>query len=831
MKTIILIALALMLAGSLGAIPQSLPQELNYDKTITPPADYFGFEEGQRHLTHAQLLGYLQLVADQSDRVELIEYGRTHGHRRLVQVLISSPENLARADEIAASNRALANPSKSRKLDLNKMPVVVNLNYSVHGNEASGATASPAIVYYLAAGQGKEMEALLSGTVVLLDPCLNPDGFDRFANWTNNHVGKNPNPDRNTREHHETWPNGRTNYYWFDLNRDWMLLTQPESRGRMELYHHWLPNFVLDYHEMYTNQTYFFQPGVPERAHPLIPESVKTLTEKISHYFAEALDASGSLYFSKERFDDFYMGKGSTITDLKGAIGMLCEQATARGIVQNSANGPLTFAFAIQNQVTSSLAVLKAAKDLRMEFLEHTREFYRESMEMAKEAGIAGYRFASPGDPARADEFVNVLRGHDIEVQPIADEAAWYIPARQAQYRYLQALVEQRKDFEENIFYDITAWTLPLAYNLDWAALQKAPTTSVSEKPVASLEQSSLGYLVDWSKLNAPRLLFDLMGEGIVVHVAKKPFTLKGQSFGHGALFIPLSQNRGKADLIHKVLDNGVQKFGLRVVPVSTFLTEDGIDLGSSSIVPLKTPKILLVAGQGIAGYTAGSIWHLIDVLHDYPVTLVDPRRLDRINLSDYTALVLPGSKSGTYSEALSERLKPWVESGGTVVCLGSDVKWASVSGMVGLSMVQTVQPAEGLSQQPRRPFARSADDKALEDIKGAIFRAEVDNTHPLAFGFSGAHLPVFVEMKDFINPSSNPYQTPLIFAANPLLAGYASEENLGKMTGSAAAAVDIQGKGAVVLFGFNPTFRAYWRGTEKLLLNAILFGPIMKAD
>lgn len=811
-----------------AGIPATLPSSIDYDEAITPPADYFGYTAGERHITHAELTGYMRLLATQSDRVEVVEYGRTHGHRPLLQLLISSPENLARADTIAAASRALTDPEQSQRLDLAKLPVVVNLNYSVHGNEPSGANAAPAVAWYLAAATGQEIASLLANTVILLDPCLNPDGFDRFANWSNDNVGKNPNPDPNTREHVEPWPNGRTNYYWFDLNRDWMLLTQPESRGRLALYHRWMPQFVLDFHEMGTDQTYFFQPGVPERTHPLIPDSVYALTEKVSHYFAQALDETGSLYYTRERYDDFYAGKGSTISDLKGAIGILFEQASARGIIQDSVNGPVSFAFAIQNQITTSLAVLKAAHELRQDFLEHTRDFYRESMQLAEASGIAGYRFASPGDPRRARAFVEVVEGHGIKVEPVDGEEAWFIPVRQPQYRYLQALVEQRREFAEDIFYDITAWSLPLAYNLQWEAVDTVPLSGTTETEKAQLPVSNMGYLVDWNSLNAPRLLLDLLQQDILVKVAREPFVLNGTSHGYGTLFVPVSLQADKQEAIHSLLEAGVGQQGVAVQAVSTFLTEEGIDLGSASFKRIAKPEILLVTGRGLDTYLAGAVWHLLDVQHDYPVTLVDRRTLATLDLRDYSAIILPGAGKNTLPQAANERLADWVRSGGSLVCMGKSVEWLTESGLVKFTLRD---PGSTEAEPSRRPFANSRDDDALQAIKGAIFEVAVDQSHPLAYGMDQAPMPVFVETSTFLMPSTNPYQTPLAFTGNPLLAGYASGENLARMAGSAAAVVEPQGDGAVIAFTINPVFRAYWRATEKLLLNAVLFGNMMKED
>jgi len=543
-------------------------------------------------------------------------------------------------------------------------------------------------------------------------------------------------------------------------------------------------------------------------------------------YFASALDARNSLYFTRERFDDFYMGKGSTIADLKGAVGILFEQASSRGIVQDSVNGPVSFEFAISNQVSVSLAVLKGAFAMREDFLRHKRGFFIQSIRDAQKESFAGYRFASAGDPARAMCLVDILRQHDIAVFPIAGEEAWYVPVRQPQYRYLEALVEQRRDFEESIFYDITAWTLPLALNLDWRKLEREPDTDDGKSVTGTLETSTMGYVFSWENLHSPRVLFDLFQEDVKVKIAKKPFRLGGKDFGYGSVFVPLGQQPEKSEKIHSILQDAMNDSMLDVVPVSTFLTEEGIDLGSGSFATISRPKILLAAGPGVDTYTSGCIWHLMDVYHDHPVTLVEPSQLQSMDLSGYTALVLPGGGKASYSEDLIPRLKDWVKKGGVVVCLGSATKWAVDNELATADPVKT----EKKTSPERRPFAGASDDKALEDIKGAIFRTNVDISHPVAFGYTQEILPVFLDSKDFLAPSGNPYNTPLVFSDDPLLAGYASAENLHKLAGSAAVIVEPAGKGSVILFAHQPVFRACWRGTEKLFLNAVLFGGLMNS-
>lgn len=794
---------------------------------VPRPVEYFGYEVGERHLTHAQIYGYLRVLAASSERMRLVEYGESHGHRKLVQLVVSAGENMDRLETLREAHLATLFGKESAKSTPDKAPLVISFYYGIHGNEPSASNAAVEVAYYLASSADPELLELLESSVILLDPILNPDGFDRFANWANAYVGRNANSDPNTLEHNEAWPFGRTNYYWFDLNRDWMLLTQPESRGRMELYQKWLPHLVLDFHEMGTDSTYFFQPGVPERTHPLIPDATYALTERVSDYLAEAFDDAGALYFTKERFDDFYPGKGSTVSDLKGAVGILFEQGSARGMIQDSENGPVSFRTAIDQQVLASMAVLRAATGLRDELLAHTKTFYAESMRLAKEAGFAGYAFSAASDPARAAALADVLRGHAIEVWETPVSGEWFVPLKQPQYRYLEALFEERTEFEQNLFYDITAWTLPLAYNVEVRRESVQPARLDGRRSDPGFAPSDLGYVIDWASLEAPKLVLDLLEEDVFLKAAKEPFKLEGESFGYGAVFVPVSLQREKATRVYEMLSKAVAS-GVRAVSVGTFRTEGGVDLGSNSFFRLERPSILLLADAPLNPYETGTLWHLLDVQTDYPVTLVRRSQLERMDLSEYSALVLPSAWGAAYDSRLADRIGPWVRAGGTLVCLGNAASWAIEQKLVQTIALKTeaTESEKSTDSEPeRRPFAAASDDRALERIRGAIFKALVDGSHPLAYGITEPELPVFVERETFMAPSTNVYQTPLVFAENPLLSGYASEKRLEEMAGAAALVAEPVGSGAVVLFGHSPTFRAYWRGTDKLLLNALLFG------
>ena len=395
----ILVAVTTLAAAKPRGLEYYLPAELHtdLDPDITQPKDFLGHEIGEWHLRHDMLVHYLRQLSNESTRLSFEEIGRTHERRPLVMLTVTARTNHERLAEIQKQHLQLSDPDSDAQPD-ESWPVVVNMGYSVHGDESSGANSVPILAYYLAAARGSDIDSLLENSVIIIDPCLNPDGFARFAQWANSHRGRQPVPHDEHREHHAAWPGGRTNHYWFDLNRDWLLAQHPESQARLTKFHQWRPNVQTDYHEMGSQTTYFFQPGVPERKHPLTPSENVALTQTFAQGHANALDRIRSLYFTEERFDDFYYGKGSTYPDIHGSVGILFEQASSRGHLRESPHGEFDFAFTIRNHVRTSLSTLQAATDERLNLLRYQQRFYRDAIALANNEPFKAYVFGETQD-------------------------------------------------------------------------------------------------------------------------------------------------------------------------------------------------------------------------------------------------------------------------------------------------------------------------------------------------------------------------------------------------------------------------------------------------
>lgn len=831
------------------------PEGVEWDDTITTPREFFGFEIGQRHLTHQQIVDYIRQVALESDRVEAVPYGRTHGGRPLMLVTVTSPDNHRRLDQIRRDHRALTRAATPTEQASAEIPAVINMGYSVHGDEPSAANCAPLVLHYLAAAKGAQIDSILRNCVILLDPCLNPDGFDRFAAWANALRGRVPNPDAQHAEHNQNWPPGRVNYYWFDLNRDWLPLEHPESRSRMRWYHQWKPDVVLDFHEMGTGSTFFFQPGIPERTNPRTPARNMELTAKIGQYHARALDRRGSLYFTEEQFDDFYMGKGSTYPDLHGAIGILFEQASSRGQLQRNDNGLLRFRDTIANQFTVSLSSMRATTELRQELLDFKHDFYAQARDRAARHPGHAYLFHIPDNRSRLEDFADVLTRHDIRcywpTQDIKVKGTTYpaaqtllVPIRQPEFEFLQSLLMRRKVFKENIFYDVSTWTLPLAYGLaqvrvdqplQWKDMQPARAAQSEAEPFEA-DPSAIAYLIDWADDEAAWLLGRLLKKNVNVKVARKEFSIQSESgprnMAVGTLMIPLGIQPNKRATIEELLVEGAAR-GASIIPVDTGLTPTGIDFGSGNFRTIPKPSVAMPIGSDVSAYGAGEVWHQMDLRMGLPLTLLKSDRFGRYDLDEYNVLVLPSGGYSGLGSADWDRIREWVQGGGTVIAIGASCQrvYDRIQGQAG-GMLGDTDDQESIDRNPeesvQQPFDSAARKRALQLISGAIFNAKCDLTHPLFYGQRSSRLAVFRNHTTFVAPSDNPFCNPAIYdSQRPHLAGYCSEENLEKLKPSAAVVVRPIGRGRVIQIVEDPLFRAFWHGPERIFVNAIYFGQL----
>lgn len=813
-----------------------LPQHLTYDPSIPKPIDIIGHEVGEWHITHDKLVYYMETLARESDRISIENRGTTFEGRPILLLTITSPKNQANIDQLKKEHLELTEAS-GNALAVDNLPVVVYQGFSIHGNEPSGSNAALAYAYYLAAAQGTEIESLLDKVVILLDPSFNPDGLQRFAYWANMHKSNVLNPDKNEREYHEVWPGGRTNHYWFDMNRDWLPVQLPESRARLKTYHQWLPNVLTDHHEMGTNSTFFFQPGEPSRVHPLTPVRNQELTKEIGTYHAKALDAIGSLYYSEENYDDFYYGKGSTFPDINGGIGILFEQGSSRGHLQESENGILTFPFTIRNQFVTALSTIEAAFHMRNKLLGYQRDFYRETRNESYKNKMKALVFGDAKDRSKTWHLAEILQRQNITFHALANDAtldgktfkkesSYVVPLAQKNAKIIQALFEKRTSFTDSLFYDISGWTFPLAFNVDYAELGNLSNVGPEITQLELLTggvaaMSNYAYLFEWNEYYTPKALNQILNKGIRAKVAKKPFVLEGKNYDYGTVMIPVQNQLLNATALHAFLDAVAKDSQIKIDAVGTGLAQ-GIDLGSNDFDPLEKQSVALVVGRGISYADSGEIWHLFDQRYNMQLTKIDTEYFDGVDLDRYTALILPNAMGNSLNKSIADKLREWVKNGGTLIGYRNTVTWLNTNELMTLKFKKDTLVAKGIYFGQKQNFT------GAQNMDGAIFNTRLDRSHPINFGYLNSELALFRNTNVFVVPDKNSFNNPITYTTNPLLSGYISKENLALLKSSVPFQVQQLGKGRVIAFTDNTNFRAFWYGTNKLLMNAIFFSKMM---
>lgn len=815
--------------------------------TLPAPQQVLGFSVGEWHARHDQIQRYFEQLDAASTRAQLEIIGYSHEQRPLLQLVLSSERNLQRLEQIRQQHVAAARDGASLPDDA---PVVIWLGYSVHGNEPSGANAAMLVAQYLAAAETAEVQQWIENAVILLQPILNPDGHDRFAMWSNMHKSAAPVADPQHREHIEPWPNGRPNHYWFDLNRDWLLLQHPESRARIAQYQQWLPNVVGDYHEMGTNSSYFFQPGIPSRNYPLTPKRNFELTAELAQFHAAAFDERSQLYYTEESFDDFYVGKGSTYPDIQGSVGILFEQASSRGHVQDSINGPLSFSATIQNQLTASLSTIRGAVAKRAELLAYQQSFYKSALQQARASKVKGYMLTETADPTRLGALLDVLQRHHVQVYALSRDwqdddnsyaagSSYYVPLQQPQYRLIKAMFSTEKTFKDNTFYDVSAWTLPYAYNIAFTVLNREPASNLlsSSWPAApakapQLTAGAYAYAFNWQDQQAPLLLQALLAEQLVVRAAMKDFSALS---GEGEINLPAGSMVVAAGLQQQQdwfarLQRVQQRFSLPLQAIRSGLTPTGSDLGSHNFSPVQLPQVLLLAGPGISSTEAGEAWYNLERLAGISPSMAEPQRLAQLDLSRYSHIILPDGNYRSWQDTEVTKLRQWLEQGGVLWGHKAGAAWLARVGLLKTGVWQgdemhNLIPADNLRYQDKELLA------GKQRIAGAIYQAELDLSHPLTFGLTSNRLPVFKNSTSLLQPSHKPFVNVALYSEQPQLAGYTAAEYLPRIKQSAVLLAHNAGKGRVIAMTDNPVFRGYFYGSSRLLVNALYLGNSFSAD
>lgn len=795
-------------------------------QNIKSPSEFLGYELGTQFTRHYEVVDYYEYLAEVADdRVKLTEYGQTNERRPLLLAYVSSANNISNLESIREEHL------KSTIGESNASKAIVWLSYNVHGNESVSTEASMQTIYELLTNKSN----YLKNTIVIIDPCINPDGRDRYSNWYNQYKNAPYQVDPNSKEHHEGWWNGRSNHYMFDLNRDWAWLTQVESQQRIKFYNKWMPHVHVDFHEQGVNDPYYFAPAA-EPYHEVITKFQIDFQKIIGKNHAKYFDANGWFYFTKERFDLFYPSYGDTYPTYNGAIGMTYEQGGSgrAGLGVITRNGDtLTLKDRIAHHQTTGLSTVEVAANNVGKLNSEFKKFYQ----------TKNYKYKSyvlNGDKDKINALARLLSHHEIEYgrgtngtakgfnyktntqgSLKMNENSLVVSTNQKKSTMVKVLFEPNAKLSDSLTYDITAWSLPYAYGLDAIASSTEISKTNFEKPSeqnSKLSKNTYAFVTDWSSMNHARFLGNLLKEGIKVRTSYSPFTLEGNSFKRGSLIITAADNQNHKDFIgtlQKIVQNNSS---IRLTSVNTGFVDSGKDFGSSYIQMIKPPKIAVLSGKPTSTYRFGEIWHFFEQQLHYPLTVLDTDYFNRVDLDEYDTLILPGGWYGSFfKEDQFNKIKEWVRNGGNLIAMGGAIK--AIDGEKGFSIKikKTEKDSTETNPMPHENWQRESIKNA---ITGAIFKVRVDNTHPLAYGYNQEYFTLKLgnDSYDYLENGNAVY---LETNTKPV-SGFAGSEAQKKIGKSLIFGAESYGSGNVVYMVDNPLFRGFWENGKLFFANAL---------
>jgi hypothetical protein len=803
-----------------------------YSQSIQSPSEFLGYEIGARFTRHHKVVAYFKYVSTALKNVKLEKYGETNEHRPLYVTYISSQENIINLENIRKENLSqtgiIAGNTTNKK-------AIVWLSYNVHGNEASSTEAAMLTLYELVTNK----KAWLENTVVILDPCINPDGRDRYVNWFNQVKSTPYNIDQNAKEHSEPWPGGRPNHYLFDLNRDWAWVTQVESQKRIAIYNKWMPHIHVDFHEQGINNPYYFAPAA-EPFHEIITDWQRDFQTQIGKNHARYFDKEGWLYFTKESFDLLYPSYGDTYPTYMGAIGMTYEQAGhgRAGLgIQTDAGEILTLKDRAIHHMTTGLSTVeissKHAEKLNIEFKKFFENFnfnfnYKSYVlknenedkmkrlkklldtheiryENAKNGSVKGYNYKNQS----TNKFA--INSTDLVVH-----------TNQPKGKMVKVLFEPNAKLADSLTYDITAWSLPYAHGIN-AIASKTKVNSTKRKNIKTyintIDNTAYAYLSKWNSLDDATFLGALLQQNIVSRFTEKAFSAKGTSFDKGTLIILRNDNRN-LDFDAKLISIA-NKYQRNLTAVSTGFSETGVDFGSYSVKPIKKQKIAVISGKATSSLSFGEVWHFFETQLQYPITNINSSDFSRTNLSTYDVLILP---SGNYSDMLNKKtltkVKKWTRAGGTVLAIGNALQSFADTDDFALKTKKPEEKKDSISDNLTL-FSDRVRESVADLITGSIFKGTLDNSHPLAFGYGKNYFSLKLSGTSYSYLKEG-YNVGYFNEETKNVSGYAGSKASKEVSKSLLFGEEQMGNGSIIYMVDNPLFRSFWENGKLFVANAV---------
>ncbi|RMA58513.1 M14 metallopeptidase family protein [Ulvibacter antarcticus] len=807
---------------------------------LQSPSEFLGYELGSEFSRHADVVRYFEHVASESNMVNYDFYGKTNERRPLSYAIISSEENIKNIEKIRTDNLKQTGIESGTA---NPETAIVWLSYNVHGNEASSTEAAMITLYKLIT----ENQQWLKNTVVIIDPCINPDGRDRYANWYNQVKSTPYNVLQSATEHSEPWPGGRPNHYLFDLNRDWAWATQVESQQRLKIYNQWMPQIHVDFHEQGINDPYYFAPAA-EPYHEIITPFQREFQIEIGKNHARYFDDKGWLFFTGELFDLLYPSYGDTYPMFMGAIGMTYEQAGhgRAGLGINTDEGfVLTLEDRIAHHTTTGLSTVemasKNAKRLNSEF----QKFF-------KNDGLKYKSYVLNGNPDKILSLTKLLDKHDITYGfssggtvsgfnfieakngSMNSQGALVVSTNQPKGKMIKVLFEPEAKLDDPLTYDITAWSIPYAYGLDAVAstsLVKADNKIIKRQVLNTELPSGAGYIAGWDDISDATFLAALLQKGIRVRFSEKELQFGGQSFGRGSLVITKSDNRTNKDF-HKTVVKIANENQKELYAAKSSFSDNRIDFGSANIKIINAPKIAMLKGKGVSSLSFGAAWHFFETQLQYPVTNIDTDDFKQIDLSEFNTLILP---EGWYSDVLNDStlsiVKDWIKEGGKLITIGRAVSAFKDKDGFGLKKNEDkAKDSVAIKKGKLTPYDQRERESVKDFITGSIYKVTLDASHPLAFGYGSSYFSLKQGGSSYAFLEDG-YNVGYINEDAVSVSGFSGIDAKAGLKNSLVFGEDRIGKGSVVYLVDDVLFRSFWENGKLFIANAIFFVNDIKSD
>lgn len=818
---------------------------------LLSPKEFLGYELGERFTRHDQAVAYYRHVADVMPNVELRQYGETNEHRPLVYAIVTSQENFGKLEQIRLDNLRRAGmdagaPSGDKK-------AIVWLSYNVHGNEASGMEAALITLYELSNPSNAKTQEWLKNTVVILDPCINPDGRDRYANFYNQYGNSTANSNHDAFEHHEPWPDGRENHYLFDLNRDWAWATQIETKQRIPVYNSWMPHIHVDFHEQGYSNPYYFAPAA-EPFHEVITPWQRNFQTQIGKNNAKYFDEQGWLYFTKEVFDLYYPSYGDTYPTYSGSIGMTYEQAGggyAGLTITTPEEDPLTLKDRLTHHFTTGLSTVEITARNYTTVVDEFTKYFQENLrnpsgtyktfiikgdnnpdklnKLAKWMDFHGIQYGYPSAGKS-------LTGYDYQTQKTSsfnlstDDIV--VNTYQPKSRFIATVFEPKSKLPDSLTYDITAWNLMYAYDLKAYASTEKINVEKKYQPKATGEKTVVtkpyAYIVKYQSLNDAEFLAALMKKGIKLRAAQKPFMANGQSFEAGSIIIPRRNNEKIANF-DETVQSLAKDLGRELFTTMTGFVDKGKDFGSSEVNYLKAPKVAMVFGQETSSLSAGEVWHFFEQELHYPITQIGSNYFKKVEWQKYDVIIVPNGHYSMFDESLLGEISEWASKGGRLIVVGNGLNAFADKKGFALKRFATDQEKEKAEKAEKEKTANNAllryeesERKEISNyISGAIYNVTVDNSHPLGFGMKQTYYTLKTNELRFAF-LENAWNVGVIKGKAKPIQGFAGYTMNQKLENSLVFGVEEKGEGSIIYMVDNPLFRDFWENGKLLFANAV---------